>query len=295
MSHSGWYQIAFKRDLRNDLITTKIGEVPIVLRRGSPVRAYSDRCPHRGASLGIGGRLDGDTVICPFHGQRIGLGKKQQSDFGCVPELPCIDVGGLVFAATTMNVADDGFAAYMADLSGTHRILPGFSVAMKVAPQLVVENAFDAMHFVPVHGVLETPRIGCVPGKYGFAAEGSFRLPPSPWQTDTSGRGYVDVPFRAHAFGPTIVVSTLAGARPYQVITAACPRGAATNVFLSLAFPLVERATDEEVQYLLRQMKAGLDQDQIIWEHLSDSSFVPLAGDTAVLEFRTYAERFEGA
>ncbi len=63
---------------RTDEITTTplarwILEMPVVLYRtedGTPV-ALDDRCPHRWAPLSEG-RVDGDQIVCPYHGMRFG-------------------------------------------------------------------------------------------------------------------------------------------------------------------------------------------------------------------------------
>src|SRR5690349_18065891 len=73
MSLHGWYQVAFERDLQRELTPASLGATRLLLVRGEGVRAFDATCPHRGAHLGFGGRLEGDAVRCPFHGYRIGL------------------------------------------------------------------------------------------------------------------------------------------------------------------------------------------------------------------------------
>jgi NAD(P)H-dependent nitrite reductase small subunit len=43
------------------------GQTVALFRRGGQVFAVGDSCPHMGASLS-GGYLDGQTVVCPWHG-----------------------------------------------------------------------------------------------------------------------------------------------------------------------------------------------------------------------------------
>lgn len=57
--HRGWTQVAFRRDLRDGLNVVNIGKRPVLLvRTEAGVEAYRGTCPHRGASLGHGGRLE---------------------------------------------------------------------------------------------------------------------------------------------------------------------------------------------------------------------------------------------
>lgn len=44
----------------------------VVCRKGDDVRALDGVCPHRGAPLD-GGYVDGDRLVCPWHGWAFGL------------------------------------------------------------------------------------------------------------------------------------------------------------------------------------------------------------------------------
>jgi phenylpropionate dioxygenase-like ring-hydroxylating dioxygenase large terminal subunit len=66
----GWYVIADVGEVpRGKPVTLERFGTKLVVwrRRDGALAALSDRCPHRGASLGLG-ELDGDAVACPFHG-----------------------------------------------------------------------------------------------------------------------------------------------------------------------------------------------------------------------------------
>jgi phenylpropionate dioxygenase-like ring-hydroxylating dioxygenase large terminal subunit len=74
--HVGWYQVAFEREVSGEIHATAIGEMPLILvRAGNYHRAFDAICPHRGAHLGFGGNLNGEVILCPFHGHEIGLGQ----------------------------------------------------------------------------------------------------------------------------------------------------------------------------------------------------------------------------
>ncbi|MGE7384579.1 Rieske 2Fe-2S domain-containing protein [Streptomyces sp. NPDC004126] len=67
----GWFVLAPSRDVKPGQVVIRrfMGEDVVVYRtaRGR-VRATRPYCPHLGAHLGHGGRVAGETIVCPFHG-----------------------------------------------------------------------------------------------------------------------------------------------------------------------------------------------------------------------------------
>lgn len=67
----GWYAVAFSDDLA-------VGQVKplryfardlVLFRAAQGTPCVLDAfCPHRGAHLGHGGRVGGESIVCPFHG-----------------------------------------------------------------------------------------------------------------------------------------------------------------------------------------------------------------------------------
>lgn len=70
---NGWFPLIESRDLRvgKSLPVTALGKEFAVFR-GHDGRAYvlNAHCPHLGAHLGVGGRVYGNCLECPFHGWR---------------------------------------------------------------------------------------------------------------------------------------------------------------------------------------------------------------------------------
>jgi nitrite reductase (NADH) small subunit len=69
------------------LIALEIAGEPVVLaRRGGKLFAIDGICPHAGAMLGDG-ELDGDEVVCPYHGWgfHLGTGVCRQVPTLCAP------------------------------------------------------------------------------------------------------------------------------------------------------------------------------------------------------------------
>ncbi|GGM14670.1 (2Fe-2S)-binding protein [Streptomyces fumigatiscleroticus] len=66
----GWYCLATSNEVAaGGLITRRLaGEDTVLYRlRGGTPKAIRPYCPHLGAHLGVGGRVEGDNLVCPFH------------------------------------------------------------------------------------------------------------------------------------------------------------------------------------------------------------------------------------
>lgn len=279
----GWYQVAYERDLDEEITPLAIGELSLILVRGQDrFRAADAVCPHRGANLGFGGRLSGDAVICPFHGMRIALGEREATPF-CVREYPVLGYGGMIFVQIGAG-RGDGLADHLEQLARDHIFVPGFERHVQCAPELVIENAFDASHFAPVHGVVGEPAFSVLDSddvKGSFAAEGLLTFAPGAGTTR----------FVAHAHSPGIVITELAGPNTYVVITAATPTtGGGCMVRVSLAMPRPDHGL---ARFLLDHARDGIDADAMIWEHLSPHAPQRLiAADLPTAAFAEFCERF---
>lgn len=291
--HTGWYQLAYERDLKPGLNALTLGgrHLMVVYREGA-AEVYDGACPHRGYLLGVGGDLQGERVVCPFHGQPIGLGEGR----GCklaVARHPSLLVGGLLFARPGAG-PDAGFGERMAKLDQDHYIVPGFTRRIQAPAELVVENAFDCAHFQPVHRIGNAPLMETARTRGGaYVARAKFSLPPSAWQ----GTSATEVPFTTTAYSPTLVVTELGGAHPYLMLTATVPVDAATcEVRLSVMVPGgAQPPAEQGLRYLLRQAEAGIEKDCLIWENLADGGKIrhAIPFDEPVLGFRRFCEGFQ--
>lgn len=273
-----------------------IGETKIILTRSDEsIRAFDAICPHRGAHLAYGGQLDGEVVVCPFHGRRIRLGQDGDDPY-CVREYPVLGYGGMLFVRLGVGHETE-LGAALEELRNEWVFVPGFTMRAAAPHELVIENAFDNTHFRPIHHINNEPVFQLRASRSGeFGIEGTFELPPSPWQRGGNG---ASVPFVAEAFSPGVVVSRLGGQYPYCVITTATPDADGGCVIrLSLAVPRGGEPPDPTLcKYLLQQSQAGLEQDAIIWTHMAreNSSVHYAKEDRPVIEFRRFCRRFTSA
>jgi phenylpropionate dioxygenase-like ring-hydroxylating dioxygenase large terminal subunit len=297
MYSHGWFQIAFDSDVTSDVSATSIGPRKLVIvRTPEGVRVADAICPHRGANLAFGGLYRQGALLCPFHGHRIALGSVSAPQY-CVREYKTASLGKLLFVQLSEH-EDNGFARKMAVLSSETMLVPGFSLKVRAAPDIVIENAFDQTHFGPVHGIKVEGSFRMLPSQCGeFAVEGVFTLPPSNWQRTQTEEHAGRVDFVARAFSPGLVVSELTGPHPYTVITAATPCSDGSCIIrLSLGIPLPEAATpdrDSLIEFLLRRSRSGLDRDRVVWEHMSPGiSPQYMDADETVVAFRHFCVRF---
>lgn len=275
MYHHGWFNVAFERDLREDLTPAVIGGRRLMLARmPDGVRAFSADCPHRGAHLAYGGRLADDAVICPFHGYKVCLGERGGEGFS-VAAYPTLNVGGIIFVRLSAS-HDCGFEPYIQRLMSDHTLVPGFEMPVRVSSELVIENAFDQRHFHTVHHIgtrqfkVDTEPAG------NLLLRSSFNFPATGWLKDKSGSAFLEVPFTARTFSPGIIISQLGGDTPYTVMTTSTPQpDGSCMIRLSLALPHAHYGPTPNTQfasYLLAQSRKGLTDDQLMWENLSPTA-----------------------
>jgi 3-ketosteroid 9alpha-monooxygenase subunit A len=301
MRYGGWCQIAFERDLKQELTTVRVGPFKLLcVRRASGIDVYDAVCPHRGADLSVGSRLVDNTVICGYHGHRITLGQRANNRF-CVRQYLSRTVGGLVFVL--IGKTDPGeLPSFLDELVRGHEIVPGWEKTIRVAPELVIENAFDATHFKPIHDVKEVRAKPPVIERGVFIVDATLRVGPSAWQGGESSdddETFLDVPLLARAFSPNLTISSIAmeGDKPHHVIASAVPQLDGTStVRLSIAMPRPADGSpiNQEIAQLILQWESmGLEQDRPVWENLSvDATPNYLPEDATILAYRRFCQGF---
>jgi len=169
---TGWFQVAWSAELpEGGVLARRYFDSDLVLFRqaSGDVRMLDAHCPHLGAHLGEGGWVEGENIVCPFHGWRwSGDGRNTEIPYSDRPNrgqrLRCWEVrefGGLVVAwydhaggppawePPTMDDIVPGF-----DQADYYPVHPGCSRLwgdVRVRPQWVTENIVDVAHFQYVH------------------------------------------------------------------------------------------------------------------------------------------------
>ena len=169
---SGWFQVAWSAEIgAGDVRPMRYFDTDLVAFRGASGRlsVLDAHCPHMGADLGYGGRVEGEDIVCPFHAWQWDCDGRNT----CIPysttvnraqrirTWPVREIDGLVHvwydadggapAWEPQRIADfvDGF-----DPAEFHPVYPTGSHVfsdVRAYPQFISENFVDAAHFLYVH------------------------------------------------------------------------------------------------------------------------------------------------
>lgn len=164
---NGWFLLGFVEEVPRGAVRTlrRLGR-ELVLFRGESGRVHvlDAHCPHLGAHLGVGGRVVGDTLACPFHGWRFaGDGACAEIPYAKrVPPgarakaHPVLERHGMIFvwhheageppAFTIPDLPEWGDADWMD--AWLH-----WDWTVRTHPQEMGENGIDWPHFETIHRI----------------------------------------------------------------------------------------------------------------------------------------------
>lgn len=177
---TGWFQIGWSADFPHEVVRPLhyFGRDLVAYRSGQgTLTVLEAHCRHLGGHLGYGGRVEGDCVVCPFHGwhwgpdgtnryiayqpdrpnrsrtlqawstyEHAGVAYLWHDSTGGPPQWQVPDI----FVDTAPHVAHREFH----EPTESARINYG---RLTLHPQLVSENAADPIHFRYVHGTRDHP------------------------------------------------------------------------------------------------------------------------------------------
>ncbi|MEU0173834.1 Rieske 2Fe-2S domain-containing protein [Streptomyces massasporeus] len=158
---SGWFCLALSREVPAGAVVTRrfMGRDVVLYRtRGGVLRAVDAYCPHLGAHLGAGGKVDGEHLVCPFH------------HFAFDAEGSCVKIPGGAPPRATLaqyTVRERGKVIYVWHGHGAarpdwepsetpdDRFAPAatWSTLLASHPQEVMESFVDYQHQPIVHNV----------------------------------------------------------------------------------------------------------------------------------------------
>jgi phenylpropionate dioxygenase-like ring-hydroxylating dioxygenase large terminal subunit len=316
---NGWYALAFSRELRRGrtLARSFVGRELVLFRTASGQAAAVDAyCPHLGAHLGHGGRVEGECLRCPFHGFRFARdGRCVETGYGTkpppnavLPTWPLREINGMLLVYHDADGRPPSWevpAVPSEDWSPTiHR-----RFVLQAHPQETTENSVDLGHFAWVHGyrtvrmlrdvVIDGAHLSTayaaqrpVPllGRWWSAARFDFEF-----ETHIYGLGYSMVDVRVHGFDLRarlwVLPTPIDADRIALRLAASGHGGPAVHPALR---PLPPAARSRLIaRGLLTALAVDARQDFAIWQHKRYVHPPALAaGDGPIGKYRSWAARF---
>ncbi|MFJ4961971.1 Rieske 2Fe-2S domain-containing protein [Streptomyces sp. NPDC088729] len=309
---NGWFCLAFSDEVRPGSVTTRpLAGAEVVLYRTATgrLRAVRPRCPHLGAHLGVGGTVEGEDIVCPFHqfafdpaGVCVRTGYGQPPPKASLAQYPVCEANGSVYVWWHALGLPPRWEVPALPLDDRQPFSHDtFDIAGH--PQDVIENAFDWGHLPTLHGLK------------GLDIEGA-PVAGEPVSTVTAtARGTVMRGFRQSYSLTVIGLATIAartvlprGAGSLYVMLHATATGPGrvqlrfgTKLELSGPPGVPERAGRAAVMPVARLLSAVLQRvasvdtgaDLLMWHHQEHVEHPKLArGDGPIGRYRQWAQQF---
>ncbi|MGW2184440.1 Rieske 2Fe-2S domain-containing protein [Streptomyces sp. NPDC001719] len=157
---SGWFCLGFSAEIPPGTVLTRpfMGEDIVIYRtRGGALHAVRPYCPHLGAHLGVGGTIDGENLVCPFHRYAFGPdGTCVGTPHGSPPRAhlenhTVQERNGIIFVWFGHGGALPSWQIpALPDAGFTPPVHRAFELASH--PQEIMENTVDYSHHIELHG-----------------------------------------------------------------------------------------------------------------------------------------------
>ena len=294
----GWFSIGRLDELGDDAVVAfDAFDEELVRWRDSSGQWHVQQawCPHLGANLGVGGRVEDDCIVCPFHEWTFDTA-------GANVDIPYADRANKKARLRTYPTMvrnrhllvwrhPDATVEPMWDVP---EVLPEHPVecmrmdrTVHTAWQEIAENSVDMAHFKYVHGMGKVSEIG------EMTIDGPLRTVRSTQSFHTS-KGEFEGQLESVSIGPgvgTVKFTLMSTITMVTAVTAVSPneQRARFTMYHEDGDDLgakIGKAFGEEV---VRQF----DQDMPIWEHkrfVASPALAPM--EKPITEFRKWARQF---
>ncbi len=167
----GWFQVAYSDELKaGEVQPLKYFGVELVMFRteDGEVSVLDAFCPHMGAHLGYGGKVDGDGIVCPFHAWKFnGEGKCTEVPYAehlprkaNITTWPVHEVNGLIMVWHDIEGKEPEWEIPEIPEWNNDAWTPYWKQRWKMRThnQDMCENVVDKAHFRYVHGMNIVPQ-----------------------------------------------------------------------------------------------------------------------------------------
>lgn len=197
-----WHPVGWSSQLVDGqvLAARLLGEDVVLWRNQGQVMAWKDLCVHRGTRLSLG-RVQGDTLICAYHGWRYGTSGRcvhipahpdqTPPEKACVTTYPCHEANSILWVS--LGQPQHPPPQLTQWTSTSFRLVPCGPYALRAAAPRVLENFLDVAHFPFVHdgllGDSEQPEIGLDDYQVEVGDQGVIARDITVFQPDPDGTG----------------------------------------------------------------------------------------------------------
>jgi phenylpropionate dioxygenase-like ring-hydroxylating dioxygenase large terminal subunit len=297
----GWYQVAYSSEVQpGDLRPLRYFGSEMLVYRGANGDAHvmDAYCPHLGAHIGYGGRVEGDNLVCPFHewrfdcrGKNVLIPYRDRVNRGArLRPWHVRETSGLILVWYGSDGAEPSWelpgVPEFEDERYRWYIPPEGRYTIASHPQEIFENSVDVAHFQYVHGVAGFGAIELVEDGPMLRADASV--------TFETRRGPVEGSVQSELWGLGIDI-----VRPKPLIQA-CGYLTLTPIdvgLLDARYSFLLPHQDGEItnagRKLTEEFHRQIQQDIKIWEHKAYYADPKLAsGESAIMDFRRWADQF---
>jgi len=316
---SGWFQVAWSDEIAvGDVVPKRYFSRDLVCTRpeAGEIAVFDAFCPHLGAHLGYGGRLEDGQLVCPFHGWRFDSeGRNCQIPYADRPNrvkrltkwsareangavlvwYDALDRPPLWEPLVLPEATDPGYWT-SADLRKRHD-------RIRLIPQWVSENLVDPAHQKYVHGSYQPVTIA------DFKVEGpvfkifnEVELGAGKETTWLTPDGSYLAQMNSEAWGVGLIAGRFPdqdGAVHYQAVTPIDEEYSELNMAVFVRRDAVEtvdgvQRPDRKAKKRFDFLAYQLEADFIIWENMEYVANAPLTGIEArpYGSFRRWAAQF---
>lgn len=296
----GWFSAGRLRDLpiaeQGEGVWSfqAVGTELVAWHDGTQFRVADAFCPHLGAHLGVGGRVDDGCLVCPFHEWTFdGAGRNVA--------IPFTDrTNAKATLRTYPTAVEDGHLRFwyhpdpaiepMWEIPKLidESMVPCGSADWTVASywQEMAENSVDMAHFVSIHGTPELGEVGSV------EVDGPMRkvINKTVYATD---QGNIDGELHVAMYGPGTSVTTFA---LFGIVTLLATTTPVDDGHCTLRFDFFHDGADISAAVadgFAAEVKRQFEQDVPIWENKRFVESPALAPyEKPITEFRAWAAQF---
>ena len=311
---TGWYAVAFSRELKRGAVRTlRFAGAEVVLFRSESGQAalLPAHCPHMGAHLGEGGSVRGEALRCPMHGFEFdGEGTCVKTGYGTRPPpkckadaFPLIEQNGIVLAYCDVLGRPPTWQPPEVDMQGFGPLRTHVFANLPSHPQETTENSVDIGHLGVVHGYQNVRTLeplstdgAHLTTRYSF--DRRSLLPGTPlvhaeFTIHAYGLGYsyVDVDVVSHGLRSRhFVLATPTDGEHIDLHVAACVAGGGPRLS-RISGALLDRVLG---RVMFKGFLSDVSQDLPIWSNKVYVQPPALAqGDGPIGRYRSWARQFQ--